>query len=273
MTSGWRFEQVLGKHRQYVLGEAGGNAAHAFYRMVQNVIPARSILAVDANPKALLMWKALGCATCLESEFEYLSDMLILPVDEHLRRRKGLTSALSQGDTAIVHSKRKARQQLARAPSVRLPRLLACELIAKPEYGAGSKGHWVSSDDMVVLERIDFDEEYDVDINTWVGMYCPRITWNLVNGNDTFVTLLGELDPRYKAVVDAAYEVVQTLGISGIIDVQLMRKGKDFYFLEAALRVSGSSWLNLHAFNNTVLGTRGKPFASINCSTKAGLVF
>ena len=263
--------------KQYVFAEAGGPAAHAAFRMLRGTIPLDRMLMVDANPAKLVFWERLGVGVCHEILLcnQLHGELDVVPCDEYLRAGSPeLKSSFTEADCGRVHHKGLCHGALeGRLTQSRLPARVG-PVVSRRVVGAGSKGLFRSSPDELVTVAVPAVAEAVVDFNTRADLYLPRLTHQLLHGADTYCTLIGTESPQYEALRRATSEVAFLLGIDGVGNVQFVQDAHgEWWFVEAAARVSGSSWLNLQVGSNVLLGTHGDPFGELPCTTLGGGVF
>lgn len=252
--------------------EAGGDCAYSTFGFLPERIH-NKVVAIDDRKAALLWWHARGFHT---SELPF--EGILLPTDEFTRIRNDWMSPFSIGDIHKVHNKTSAYNVIRNASpkSVSLPEKYE-GVVARGNNSSGSKGTQILDNDLLLTELIEGDELV-VDVNSFTRTAYPRVTHDIRGGRDTFCTLLGQEHDLYNPALDAAFEVVDILGIQGIANVQLIASDLNGYypeprmhFVEAAMRLSGSSWLNAQVGANPLLGIAADRFHSLACNTKCGV--
>lgn len=237
-----------------IFGEAGGAAALSAFRFLEDagvLDTGVQLIAQDTNPEARAFWATLGALTVAsldELPSHVLDKAQAIPCDENLRRSWPEVGCARSSCIFPNATKRDHHAILSerRLTHVKLPKALP-RVVVRPVSGSGSKGLIITNPDQLVTEYVAPAREYVIDLDTRTGLVCPRVTHQLRHGADTSVTLININHPQFRRLRDAAWEVAQMLGLSGLCNVQLI-EGMDgeLWFVEASPRLSGSSRLNLH---------------------------
>lgn len=258
---------------RYIIHEAGGDAARSAFLFLKDFgISNTEIIAFDLNPKALLEWSLFwGIQAHLESEYMPDTNDIIVPSDENYRVKKACgDGVLCDPSPFRVHHKAYCYDMLSsRNPShFRLPKRFKSSdginvFVFRQVMSSGKKGLEISSakkkedQDLIITEFIPFEHELVIDFFSLPHALslAPRIS-HLISrsGSDTFCTLLGSNSQEYPKLRDVVEEIIHILDIQGIGHIQLGFLNGNYYFIEAATRLSGASYLNLTTGYNPIRG-------------------
>lgn len=270
-----------------VMWEAGGDAALSFYRLLLGAFGRVDVLAVDRDPRVGRFWESAGQRFLIEQDADLAVKACgslgpVLPVDEWARDRLGLTSELSVSPYAAkIHNKRACydslSQSLGHSATLGLPRLCG-DVITRKNRQAGNSCTLVhratdDRDGFITTEYYGDADELVVDaaLDSDGLRVFPRVTHRLVHGRDTFVTLLGKEHRLYDRILAATGEFASLLKVTGLFSLQLLlRPGGRLLFIEAALRLSGSSWLNLLGGNNPLYSREPSGFREREVMAQCG---
>jgi hypothetical protein len=268
-------QEFLDKNPDHALAipEAGGDAAYSMWAMLKRWIPHTRVVMVDSSSKALLYWASWGFEVYVESAFCEWLPWLVLPTDEYFRDKVGLTSPLSIGPLEPVHRKDLALKCVQEnCTLLKTPKDLG-RVVLRGITSAGSKNTMIPDGSILATEYLTASEELVIDFNTRSKLVLPRVTHCLKNGRDTFCTLLGRGNDQYNRLVDITMEVATALGIDGLGNIQLLRVGDDYFFVEAAKRISGSAWLNLLVGNCLLTSKKNSLCDDENVHTNGSTLF
>ncbi|NIT54891.1 MAG: hypothetical protein GWN00_01185 [Aliifodinibius sp.] len=257
-----RSEQVIREYLDsgytFALPEAGGMSALAVYLYVKDVIPKDRLFAADKNDKRLLQWAAIGVETDTDILHSLdLTKTVLLPCSEYeIHRYPEFVKRLGHGDSAVIHHKRKSHELISEnARIVRVPRIVNFDTIIRPVAGSGSKGVSFQDSTVIITEYLP-GVEYEVDFNTVDETIHPMLIHWRDNGAMGFKEFVGTRYEYYTDIQEATWDVIQALGMSGIGSIQFMFYKGEFYYIEACVRIHGSSrfqWIG----GNPVLGYHG----------------
>ena len=254
-------------NKRYVFFEAGGLGAYSANLMIDSP----NKLFIDINSEALRWWASAGYHTEEEGYYRPEKGDYIVPCDQYCRERYGLETEGSSGD--ILHMNNKATSfSIGKKyfKSLRVPRYFGGDVVVREVRSAGSAGlSIIRKKDSLVCEYIK-GVEYVIDFNTDYGLVFPRATHLLKSGSDTSCTLVGRKNEHFKDFEVLVRDVCRAFNIRGVGNLQVIKAGVKYYFIEVAMRVSGSSFLNLECFGgNVISGYHGnQDFYSRNCTTR-----
>lgn len=168
----------------------------------------------------------------------------------------------------IIHNKRKCSKILFDAmPQLNcdtgndlvIPKPVEGKLFFREERGAGSRSAKALEDRVYACEHFLLQSEWVIDFNTATGEMYPREVIYMKNGADKFIRMYPKNHPLVVRVERACRAIISALKLPITIgNIQLgVQTGseKPLVFLEAALRLSGSSAVCLQYGGNVLLGT------------------
>ncbi len=257
---------------KFVIQEAGGGAARSAYYFFRDAgVHIDSLLAVDSNPKALVEWeRILQVKTQLQEQYNYKEGDVISPNDEYFRLFNSTDGLLCNSKSLEIHHKAICYEKLASSSidNLKLPKRMRKtnglqKYVVRNVLAAGLKGliigtqEFQENKDIIITEYIPFEYELVVDFYSLADfsqfVMAPRITHNMNRiGEDMFCTLIGVKNKEYRKICDMTEAVIKTLGIQKIGMLQLGFLEGRYYFIEAATRLSGSSYLNLASNYNPI---------------------
>lgn len=257
---------------RYVMHEAGGGAARSAYFFLKDAgIYESDMLAVDTDSRTHLEWQLLlNVNTSSQQDYAIMPADIIVPTDEFYRTNHVGDGTLCMPSAHDIHHKSICydRLQGAAIKTVKLPKRVKETdginmFVSRKVLSAGKKGLEISrskrseNDFTIITEYIPFESEVIIDFYNIVSgiAIAPRIS-HCINrsGSDTFCTLIGKENMIYEQLLDICSGIVDALRIRNIGHIQLGIYGDNFYFIEAATRLSGSSYLNLVSEFNPIKG-------------------
>lgn len=268
-----RVNKVIEKGGYLVLSEAGGKSALSTYFFIHDVVANSMLIALDTNKKVLDYWRSLGVIGFLTMKdmVEALPNesFYMLPCSEYdikTASQYGIKQALNTGNPNLVHNKLESYKEVKRnCTYVQLPELfeLPHGVVVRGVSSSGSKDTHIYGKDYIVTEKIQ-GVEYEVDFNTYTDTIYPLLSYSRKNGYNNHVCLIGALNPMYFKLKKAVADITKALHIEGVGTVQFIYNPHGMFYIEAALRIHGSSRVFFYMGGNPVLGIKG----DLNFDTK-----
>lgn len=261
-----KIDEIIQKGGCLVLAEAGGKSALSTYFFIHDFVAKNNIIVLDTNKAILNYWRGIGIRGFLTMKdmVEVLptTKFYMLPcseVDIKTAAQHGVSQGLNSGDPEIVHNKLLSYKLIEhKCIIVKVPRIFTTVggAVVRGIHSSGSKDTHLFDSDYIVTERLQ-GFEYEVDFNTYSNTIYPLLSYNRKNGYNNHVSLIGVLHPMYSRLKKAVNDVTKALDIEGVGTVQFIHNTTGLYYIEAALRIHGSSKVFNLMGGNPITGASG----------------